>query len=396
MIETMNLLILFLSDALKILSLFRLRARGRGRLTASAFFASAFFLALPLCAVTALAAPFEARVTPGESSSPALVFKLKPAFRAAGEDVRLGDICDVQAAPGYKTDIEKIQNIKMGCAPAPFVTRRIHKFEVDNIIRLKLAMPAGSRYEVAGGDYCAVTAFAEGETDKKIKGELKVNLESKISGLFYERYRDEFRLGETDKISSAISFGLDRHAVKKIASRDEVAIDILSYKASAAIVEVKYEAELIAKLRVKIMRRTTVAAVSENFSKNSVIDINKIKTREIEIFAEKYHELFLIEGGCGAESNAELANAAAQGLELTRSMAAGEAIKKSFLKKKLLVKAGQRVILYIEKGGAAMSFYATASKDGGAGDTIEVVNPKTRRKYIAVVTGPGEVEAVDN
>ena len=43
-----------------------------------------------------------------------------------------------------------------------------------------------------------------------------------------------------------------------------------------------------------------------------------------------------------------------------------------------------------------MSFYATASKDGGAGDTIEVVNPKTRRKYLAVVTGAGEVEAVEN
>mgnify|MGYP000980199677 CR=1 FL=1 len=396
----MNLLILFISDAisnlLKTFSQFGLLAGVPRSLRAAALFAPAFVLALTLFDSASLAEPFEARVTPGESSAPALVFRLKPAFRAAAEDVRLGDICDIEAAPGYKTDIEKIKNIKLGCAPAPFVTRRIHKFEVDNILRLKLAMPAGSRYEVAGGDYCAVTAFAEGETDKKIKGELKANLESKIGALFYERYREEFRLGETDKIASTISFGLDRHAVKKIASRDEVAIDILSYKASAAVVEVKYEAEIIAKLRVKIMRKTTVAAAGENFPKNSVIDINKIKTREIEIFAEKYHELFLIEGVGGAESNAELADAAAQGLELTRSMAAGEAIKKSFLKKKLLVKAGQRVILYIEKGGAAMSFYATASKDGGAGDTIEVVNPKTRRKYLAVVTGPGEVEAVDN
>lgn len=393
----MNLLILFfISKTFKTFSPLKFSA-GRSILpSAAAFFAPAFVCALFLCAGPALAEPFEVRVPPGESTRPALVFKLKPSFRAAGEEIRLGDICDIQAAHGYKTDIEKIKNIKMGYAPPPFVVRRIHKFEVDNILRPKLAMPAGSRYEVAGGAYCAVTAFAEGETDKKLKSELKAGLESKISGLFYERYREEFRLGETDKIVSTISFGLDRHAVKKIASRGEVSIDILSYKASAAIVEVKYEAELITKLRVKIMRRTTAAAALENMPKNSVIDINKIKTCEIEIFAEKYHELFLIEGGRGAESNAELANAAAQKLELTKTLAAGEAVRKSYLKKKLLVKAGQRVILYIEKGGTAMSFYATASKDGGAGDTIEVVNPKTRRKYLAVVTGAGEVEAVEN
>lgn len=392
----MNLLILFIPITLNTFSGLSLHAGLLLRLRTAAFFISAFVCWLFLCAGPSLAAPIEARMAPDESAGPALVFKLKPSFRAAGEEIRLGDICDIETAPGYKTDIEKIKNIKMGYAPPPFVARRIRKFEVDNILRLKLAMQAGSRYEVAGGDYCAVTAFAEGETDKKLKSELKAGLESKISGLFHERYREEFRLGETDKIVSTISFGLDRHAVKKISSRDEVSIDILSYKASAAIVEVKYEAELITKLRVKIMRRTTVAAALENMPKNSVIDIYKIMTREIEIFAEKYHELFLIEGVGGAESNAELANAAAQGLELTRSMAAGEAIRKSFLKKKLLVKAGQRVILYIEKGGAAMSFYATASKDGGAGDTIEVVNPKTRRKYLAVVTGPGEVEAVEN
>ena len=391
----MILLKLFISNTLKTISLLRLRTGGRSRFRTAAFFATAFVCALFVCAGTSLAAPFETRVAPGESAKPALVFKLKPSFRAVGEEIRLGDICDIAAASGYKADMEKIKNIKMGYAPPPFVARRIHKFEVDNIIRLKLAMPAGSRYEVAGGAYCAVTAFAEGETDKKLKRELKAGLESKINGLFYERYREEFRLGENDKIVSTISFGLDRHAVKKIASRDEVSIDILSYKASAAIVEVKYEAELITKLRVKIMRRTTAAAAGENFAKNSVIDINKIKTCEIEIFAEKYHELFLIEGGC-AESNAELAKAAAQKLELSKNLAAGEAVRKSFLKKKLLVKAGQRVILYIEKGGTAMSFYATASKGGGAGDTVEVVNPKTRRKYLAVVTGAGEVEAVEN
>lgn len=330
----------------------------------------------------------------GDPAETALVFELKPSFQAAAERITLGDICDIKPAPGFKADTGRIASISMGFAPARFVERRVHKFEVDNILRQKLSMPAGSRYEIAGAAFCAVTASAEGGTDPRKLAGLKAALEEKIGALFAERYRDEFELGETDRIVAKIGFGLDRAALGRIAGRGEVKIDIASYKASAALVEVRYETELLAKLRVRITRRTEAAAAGEALLKNTAVDLAKIKTREIEIFAEKYNELFLTRGG-GAENNAELARAERDGLEFARNVAPGEAIKKGFLKKKLLVRAGQRIILYVERGGSAMSFNATASRDGGAGDTIEAVNPRTRRKYRAVVTGEGEAEAIE-
>jgi flagella basal body P-ring formation protein FlgA len=334
----------------------------------------------------------------------AVTLELKPKLSANEGEITLGDICLIKISPGFKIDADKTGRIKMGFAPAPLVERRIYKFEVDNIIRQKLEFPDGCTYLITGSDYCVINAFAGGETRRSAKNynasdsldlnkQLKINLEKKISALFIERYADKYKLGPGDKIISTITFGLNRAAVKRISSYDELKIDMLGYKASAATVAVKYEAELIAKLYAKIIRKTTAAVAAEKIPKNSIIDINKIKTSEIEIIAEKYHELFLINDI--PEANEELVRAAENNLEFSKNIAAGEVIKKSFLKKKLLVKAGQIVDLYIKTSRSSMSISASASKGGGAGDIIEVINLKTRKKYKAVIVDEGAVESVD-
>lgn len=345
----------------------------------------------------------------------AITLELKPELTANEGEITLNDICHIKIMPGFKIDLDKVSGIKMGFAPVPLVERRIHKFEVDNIIRQKLEFPDGYGYLITGSDYCIVKTFAGGETNagKKIHSgaynhnnnnnnntgidlnkQLKINLEKKISALFIERFTDKYKLGPNDGIISTISFGLNRAAAKKILSYEEVEIDILTYKASAATIAVKYETELIAKLYAKIIRRTTTAAANEKIPKNSIIDINKIKTSEIEIIAEKYHELFIINHA--PEINEELIEAVENNLEFTKNIAAGEIIKKRYLKKKLLIKAGQIVDLYIKNSRSSMSISASASKGGGAGDIIEVINLKTRKKYKAVIVDEGLVESVDN
>lgn len=343
----------------------------------------------------------------------AITLELKSGLTANEGELTLGDICHIKITPGFKIDSNKVSGIKMGFAPAPLVERRIHKFEVDNIIRQKLEFPHGYGYLITGSNYCLIKTFAGGETNAKngihsgahshhynkntgsdLNKQLKINLEKKISALFIERFTDKYKLGPNDSIISTISFGLNRAAAKKILSYEEVEIDILTYKASAATIAVKYETELIAKLYAKIIRRTTAATACEKIPKNSIIDINKIKTSEIEIIAEKYHELFIINHT--PENNEELIKAAENNLEFTKNIAAGEIIKKRYLKKKLLIKAGQIVDLYIKTNRSSMSISASASKGGGAGDIIEVINLKTRKKYKAVIVDEGLVESVDN
>ncbi len=338
-----------------------------------------------------------------DSKNIAVTFELKPELSANEGEITLGDICLIKISPGFKIDADKVSEIKMGFTPAPLVKRRIHKFEVDNIIGQKLEFPNGCTYLITGSDYCVINTFAGGETKRNSKNyhtsnshdtnkQLKIDLEKKISALFIERYFEKYKLGPNDKIISTITFGLNRAAINRILSYNELKIDMLSYKASAATIAVKYEAELIAKLYAKIIRKTTTAVAAEKIPKNSIIDINKIKTSEIEIIAEKYHELFLIDDAI--EDNEELSRAAKNNLEFSKNITAGEIIKKSFLKKKLLVKAGQIVDLYIKTNRASMSISASASKSGGAGDIIEVINLKTRKKYQAVIVDEGLAEAI--
>ena len=361
--------------------------------------------------IIAAVTPAAARQT--ASGGAAITLELKPELSANEGEITLADICHIKITPGFKIDSDKVSGIKMGFAPAPLVERRIHKFEVDNIIRQKLEFPHGYGYLITGSDYCVIKTFAGGETNagneihsgahnykhnkntgSDLSKQLKINLEKKISALFIERCAEKYKLAPNDSIISTIGFGLNRAAVKKISSYDQVEIDILSYKAAAATIAVKYEAELITKLYAKIIRRTTAAAAAEKIPKNSIIDINKIKTSEIEIIAEKYHELFIINDT--PENNEELIKSAENNLEFTKNIAAGEIIKKRYLKKKLLVKAGQIVDLYIKTSRSSMSISASASKGGGAGDIIEVINLKTRKKYQAVIVNEGLVESVDN
>jgi len=326
--------------------------------------------------------------------TPALGIKLKSYVKTPAGEICLGDICDFKTEPGFKIDLEKIKNIQLGFAPPPFVERRIYKFEVENAIRGKLEFPSGCGYSIGGADHCKVTSFAGGETDDKAKSILKKELENKICELFIKKYSGEFEIGAKDKITVSITGGLGREAVKKLTASAKAKIDIIDYKSSAANIAVSTENRAPLKLTAKITRKTPVAAASENLSKNTVIDMNKIMTREIEIFAEKYGELFLINDSI--ENDRELSKIAAEGLELIRNVRAGEILKKSFFNKKILVKAGQTIVLHLRNKRSSISFSATASKNAGEGDIIEAVNPRTRKKYKAVVSGEGTAEAVEN
>jgi len=329
-----------------------------------------------------------------QAKAAALGIVLKSNVKAAAGEICLGDICDFETAPGFKIDIEKIKNIQLGFAPPPFVERRIYRFEIENAVRRKLEFPQGGGYAIGGADYCRVTSFAGGETDEKAKGRLKEELEKKIGELFIKKYGEEFEIGAKETIAVFLTRGFGREAVKKLTGSGEVKIDIIGYNASAAEISVLPESGPPLKISAKITRKTTAAAARENMPKNSVIDVNKIMTCEIEIFAEKYGELFLIDDS--VENDRELVKIAAEGLELIRNVRAGEVLKKSFFNKKILVKAGQTIVLYLRKSRSSVSFSATASKNAGAGDIIEAVNPKTRKKYRAVVTGEGAAETVED
>ncbi len=68
---------------------------------------------------------------------------------------------------------------------------------------------------------------------------------------------------------------------------------------------------------------------------------------------------------------------------------AGDVLKKKHVKRDVLVKRGDRVIVRCLVGGVVISLDAEARSDGAEGDLIELRKLGERATFMARVSGPG-------
>jgi len=80
-----------------------------------------------------------------------------------------------------------------------------------------------------------------------------------------------------------------------------------------------------------------------------------------------------------------------QGKVLKRTLLSGQPIRSSFISREYLVKAGDRVEMYVREGGLVVQISAEARESGAKGDEIHIYNNHTRRKYVAQVVRRGVV-----
>ncbi len=84
----------------------------------------------------------------------------------------------------------------------------------------------------------------------------------------------------------------------------------------------------------------------------------------------------------------------AVGMELQRTIAAGDPVPLSDLNRPPLVKRGQRVLIALDAPGLTLTERGRALDSGAADASIRVLNPVSHAVLEATVTGPGEVSVV--
>ena len=80
------------------------------------------------------------------------------------------------------------------------------------------------------------------------------------------------------------------------------------------------------------------------------------------------------------------------GLELTRSVAAGQALEADMLRRPIVVQRNAAAQLTVRSGGVAIGTKVRAMADGAVGDVIQVRQLEGRQEYTATVVGPQQVE----
>lgn len=84
-----------------------------------------------------------------------------------------------------------------------------------------------------------------------------------------------------------------------------------------------------------------------------------------------------------------------QQAELTRDMPAGQPLRTSDLRRAVLVKQGQSVILILgEKSDFQISTRMEALQDGRFGEQVKLKNPESGRQVSGVVTGPNTLKGL--
>jgi len=80
------------------------------------------------------------------------------------------------------------------------------------------------------------------------------------------------------------------------------------------------------------------------------------------------------------------------GKTLRRTLLSGQPVRKSYVSRDLLIKAGDQVRVVIKREGIQVQVTGEAREDGAKGDRISVYSNKTNQKYEGEVLRPGVIQ----
>ncbi|PAU94602.1 flagella basal body P-ring formation protein FlgA [Aliifodinibius salipaludis] len=80
------------------------------------------------------------------------------------------------------------------------------------------------------------------------------------------------------------------------------------------------------------------------------------------------------------------------GKTLRRTLLSGQSIRKSYVSRDLIIKAGDEVSVFIKRRGIQVQVSGVAREDGAKGDRIKIFSNETNRKYVGEVLRPGVLQ----
>ncbi|MCW9705356.1 flagellar basal body P-ring formation chaperone FlgA [Fodinibius salsisoli] len=79
------------------------------------------------------------------------------------------------------------------------------------------------------------------------------------------------------------------------------------------------------------------------------------------------------------------------GKTLRQTLLSGQPIRKSYVSRDLIIKAGDEVQVFVKRNGVQVQVSGEAREDGAKGDRITIFCNKTNRKYVGEVIRPGVI-----
>lgn len=312
----------------------------------------------------------------------AITIKILPCAVINSDIITLSNIANIEVSQNFECDLAGLKNIKIGEFNVSLPNKKMSAAEIKNIITQKVKLPEGAGIKITGASNCSIKRPDNSIViTKNFKQEFITKLETGMADLFKEKFSAKYSIKLDDTISVKIIGTLNDNLIKKLAATSEILLDCLSYKSGLMQVKINGENNFI--IYCKVTKTGIVYKAREKISKKNAADIkNKIYKQSVNMPPEKFAE------AVSPETNFNFDNFM-ENCELMRDMTINEILWKNSIKKKIFIRAGQRITLNVLKDKTNLSFDAVAETGGGMGETIKVFNPKTGRKYQAEIIAAG-------
>ena len=109
----------------------------------------------------------------------------------------------------------------------------------------------------------------------------------------------------------------------------------------------------------------------------------------------KLQEKHLVYQWVSVAQNGELYIASIEkliGKTLRRTLLSGQPVRKSYVSRDLIIKAGDEVQIFIKRKGIQVQVSGVAREDGAKGDRIKIFSNETNHKYVGEVLRPGVIQ----
>jgi flagella basal body P-ring formation protein FlgA len=297
------------------------------------------------------------------AASPTIVLKLKEDVEIAGPEVFLRDIADIEAEGVQKDLVEKVEGLRIGASPPPYLSRRIDASYIS--LKLRSIGMDGSEFRILGDH---VNVKRKGRT---VKGDEIADVAR--AALSHKEKGDK---GFVEIISKPPDFRIPEGKVE-IRAR-EGGIRTGAGGISFVPVELIVDGRTVAMVQVlaRMDEECEVLVLTRNVARNEGIgegDIKRAKARRSSLPPECL----------GSPSDLS-------GMRAKRNLRAGEILTRDMVEPIPVIKKGDRITITVRFGGVRISAQGTAQEDGVLGDRIRVKRDGSQKDLICVVMGKGQ------
>lgn len=290
-----------------------------------------------------------------------IAIRVNPRATVIGETVCLGDIAEITAAPEIR---QRLAFISLGRSPRPGQDKPFSRSWIAARLNAQAKLPAGARVSVP--ERVTVQRAAQRVASDVLERFFNDYLARRLPGKTFRVSRFKVRGDDAFPMGKLLLRPAERRS-RELAGRVNLPLEVM--------VDGRPCGRLIISAWVSSIRE--VVCLKRPVSRGTVLTAEDLCLASRDLSRLTGQPIFEV--------------TAAEGMQLRRSLRAGECLKQGFVEAPPMISKGDRIKMVAASGRLRVWTMGIARSDGGRGEQIKVENPVSGKTVVGEVVDPSTV-----